>query len=906
MDILARTHVPASWVAGFKYGVLILQAVLLLSCGGDSGVAVGNDSDAIPVVIDYPLFYVKKPLLKDDMGILEQTDIRDLLAVQFGGDLYMRVRASVSAPETNLTGTLTNGLGDVRDVSVSHDGEKVLFAMRFPVDPDGDEEDQPFWNIWEYDIPSDTLRRVMADDITANEGHDIGPQYLPDDRIIFASTRQNRSVAKLTDQNKPQFAALDENQDEPAFVLHIMDADGDNDSLQQVSFNQSHDMYPSVMAIGQNNGRILFSRWDGMVRRDAISLYVANPDGSNMQLLYGASSHATGTAGSTVQFIKARELPDGRILAILLPFSGTTGGGDLVVIDVANYLNNSQTNIANQGVLTGPAQVPATVSVVSTVPGFSEGGRFSSVWPLMDGTNRALVSWSGCAVQLIDPLAVPLMDPDVEPILPCTPENLANPLAVEADPAYGIWVYDFGDDTQRPVVVAERGFIITDVALAQPRNRPTVILDRIDAGVLDPVLVAEDAGILHIRSVYDIDGVDFAAPDYQTVADPALTTADERFIRFLRVYKAVAIPHEDVLDFENTAFGVSRIFGMREIVGYAPIEPDGSVRVKVPADVPISIEVLNKEGHRITPRHQHWLQVRPGEVRECNGCHLNSAGVSHGRADAFNTINPGVASAGDTFPNTLSILTDPGDTMALARTRLYPDELVLSVDLEYQDVWTDPVAAGRLPDADYSLTYAAITATPLPEMYNCSPWTVNCRVVIHYEDHIHPLWEAERPVIDPITLLETANHRCVNCHAFRYPDHPSVDSADRGNVVDPVDRGQLELTGNASGVEPDHMVSYRELLFGDTLEELLDPDTLVEVLTDQGNVDPVTGLPILEPVAIGSPLSVAGAYATPAFFFRFSTAGAHPDWLSPEELRLIAEWIDLGAQYYNDPFASVP
>jgi hypothetical protein len=24
--------------------------------------------------------------------------------------------------------------------------------------------------------------------------------------------------------------------------------------------------------------------------------------------------------------------------------------------------------------------------------------------------------------------------------------------------------------------------------------------------------------------------------------------------------------------------------------------------------------------------------------------------------------------------------------------------------------------------------------------------------------------------------------------------------------------------------------------------------------------------------------------------------------LSPDELRLIAEWLDIGAQYYNDPF----
>ena len=33
---------------------------------------------------------------------------------------------------------------------------------------------------------------------------------------------------------------------------------------------------------------------------------------------------------------------------------------------------------------------------------------------------------------------------------------------------------------------------------------------------------------------------------------------------------------------------------MREIIGYVPIQPDGSVRVKVPANVALAISVLDK------------------------------------------------------------------------------------------------------------------------------------------------------------------------------------------------------------------------------------------------------------------------------------------------------------------------
>jgi len=119
-------------------------------------------------------------------------------------------------------------------------------------------------------------------------------------------------------------------------------------------------------------------------------------------------------------------------------------------------------------------------------------------------------------------------------------------------------------------------------------------------------------------------------------------------------------------------------------------------------------------------------------------------------------------------------------------------------------------------------------------------------------------------------------------------------------LIGPAARGQLELTATASAAQPLHYVSYRELLFGDFLEEIRD-GAVQDVLTDQGAVD-LNGDPTLEPVAIGSPLSAAGANSRPAFFSRFSHTGAHPDWLSLAELRLISEWLDLGGQYYNNPF----
>jgi hypothetical protein len=41
-----------------------------------------------------------------------------------------------------------------------------------------------------------------------------------------------------------------------------------------------------------------------------------------------------------------------------------------------------------------------------------------------------------------------------------------------------------------------------------------------------------------------------------------------------------------------------------------------------------------------------------------------------------------------------------------------------------------------------------------------------------------------------------------------------------------------------------------------------------------------------------------------AFLGRFAagSASTHAKWLTPAELRLISEWLDIGAQFFNNPF----
>jgi len=395
----------------------------------------------------------------------------------------------------------------------------------------------------------------------------------------------------------------------------------------------------------------------------------------------------------------------------------------------------------------------------------------------------------------------------------------------------------------------------------------------------DPDLATEGAAVLKIRSVYDFTGGAFV--DIDTVANPALTTsADMRPARFLRIVKAVSQPDDEVRDIDRTAFGPSRALGMKEIVAYSMVEPDGSVMMKVPANTALAISVLDGNGRRITARHHNWIQLRPGQLLECNGCHISQSGLSHGRYEAFDAAYAGAANIGEFNSGTVDSLFvgTPGETMAEVRARISCatncSSIEPSMDVEFVDVWTDEIKAGRLADPSFTYAYADLT-TPPPTTLNCitQPWDSSCRIVVNYEMHIHPLWGADRPVLDPITGLPVLDpvtglpltNNCTNCHTI-------VDAVGAARIPD----GQLDLTDGPSVDEPDHFKSYRELLFTD-LEQTIDAN---------GNL-----VDFMEVIGVDR------------FFSRFDNAAdMHSEFLSDAEKRLIAEWLDVGAQYYNNPF----
>ncbi|MEW6705966.1 MAG: hypothetical protein AB1430_14070 [Pseudomonadota bacterium] len=876
-----NTKTMKTWTA--LAGAAAALAALLAGCGSGAS----SDEDTVTVNGDVPIAYAKRV---NTLG-MNPTDGTPSAP---GGDLIIREKSSPSAAEHNVTARFTQGQGDVSDPEVSYDGKKVVFAMRCPTSNTSTIDGQPActgrWNIWEYDTSTGGLANGSFRRLTSSStADDVDPYYLPAGRgFVFSSNRQGSSSTKQI--NGRTYFALDEYERERVLNLHTMAADGSN--IQQISVNQSHDRNPVV----RPNGDIMFSRWDHVGGRNHFKIFRVKPDGTDMFVLYGA--HSPGNS-----FLHPRDMDPtgpyaGQVSSSLMPLSGTREGGALVFVDVTNYSEQdtpANARVAAQG---GQMQPENPEQQLSFGRELSRFGRVTTPFPLWDGTHRVLVSYEPCQVRRTADNAVvscaelsndqlALLN-DRERMVAETDEFVA-----DVPPSYGIYMFDPTEPdpqkrTMRIIAAPPPGFIYTDPVPLMARPEPNAT----EPTAVDATLAAQGKGLLEVRSVYDTDGLGRMGDPVITAADlaPGCTTAlpkvaptdpeDTRAqvadlvrmksptdaayncapARFIRVMRAVAPPSG--MTGLRDAIGETE-FEMQQILGYAPIEPDGSFKIEVPADTPIGLAVVDSQG-RAFQTHTNWIQVRPGERRTCDGCHSPRRGGALNSGAVVNTVPAGLRAA-------MASAHQSGETMAATRTRIDPNALQLAADLFYQDVWADTTQAGVTARPTIDISYAGL-GTTAPQ-----------NGIINYPDHIQPLWTRDRGA-----------NTCTNCHN------------------DPV---KLDLRAQVGGTG--RLVSYDELLIGDPVidattgrpvtriregvPEIERGPALVDTSASEGEAAGLTRKSRLGEILFGQDL-MAGAAARTAHPNPPGTAPNHATLLNAAEKRLIAEWMDLGGQYYNDPF----
>ena len=340
-------HARGAWPRAWLLGV----ATLLAACtqgpgGGGIGLAAARTPD--PATVDFPIFYIRHQVPEDQDDV---TRVRPFVEDDdYSATLWKRDRAPPALPETELTARLRVDPHRQGRRPLRHQGSRRLARRpaRWPSPcaarstTSTRKTSRRPGTSGNTTSPTDTLHRVITSDIIAEEGQDVAPSYLPDGRILFSSTRQRQSKAILLDEDKAQFEATTEARNESAFVLHVMNADGTD--IHQITFNPvERPVWPRCCRTAACCSRA------GTARRatTACTCTPANPDGTDTQLHYGALSHITGTAGRRrqrppIEFMRAREMSDGRLMVLTRERTDVDFGGNLTIIDTKNFVENTQ------------------------------------------------------------------------------------------------------------------------------------------------------------------------------------------------------------------------------------------------------------------------------------------------------------------------------------------------------------------------------------------------------------------------------------------------------------------------------------------------------------------------------------------------------------------------------------
>ena len=231
-----------------------------------------------------------------------------------GGSLCVLSPVSPDGTVTPLVPELLGG-GHFGRFDLSFDAKKVVFGYK------SKSKDKSF-RIYEIDIDPAAGKMVPGSlrQLTFGEGkgvsrpaerrfHDIDPCYLPNGKIMFASTRARRIV----------FCAPGAS----VTTLYLMDADGKN--LRRISESPVNETAPSVLS----DGRVIYTRWEYVDKglSNAESVWAMRPDGTGSDHVYKLNT--VWPAGMST----ARGIPGSRRIVTVAGNHYLPGMGPVVLVD---------------------------------------------------------------------------------------------------------------------------------------------------------------------------------------------------------------------------------------------------------------------------------------------------------------------------------------------------------------------------------------------------------------------------------------------------------------------------------------------------------------------------------------------------------------------------------------------
>lgn len=308
------------------------------------------------------------------------------------------------------------------------------------------------------------------------------------------------------------------------------------------------------------DGHIVYTRWDHFGTFNRFPLFVTNPDGSAPFHMFGPHNR---------NFFHAQPTPDGRLIAIESTMINEDAGPIAVLKLEMGPADPTLSNpTLNWNVL--------TPQVNNDGPPWTY-GAFKYPFPL--GGNTYVASYT-------------------------------LPAAQESDVDYALYT-----------------FTLNQTGAGTVADPATITIDDLTFLYNDPDWNDYDAQLLAPRAM---------APVVPPLSDPTydygVITANDVYNRGQGDGQEVPIKGQDPINEIAVIVGLPTVqgesndfsaneFEKRALLGFAPVYSDGSFRIQVPADLPVSWATLDNLRRGFVVKRT-WMYVRPGEeISKCSGCH---------------------------------------------------------------------------------------------------------------------------------------------------------------------------------------------------------------------------------------------------------------------------------------------
>ena len=330
-------------------------------------------------------------------------------------------------------------------------------------------------------------------------------------------------------------------------------------NIRQLSWGEANEWEPVVL----NDGRICYTRWD-YINRHAVwfsSLWTTKPDGTAVSHYYGNYSKTIFTT------TEAKPIPNSPLVVATAAPHHLFSCGSLVLIDTRKGEDGEEPLTR----LTPECPFPE-----------SEGWKGNGLWcgPMPVNDTLFFASYSPDTTQY----------PKGHPRFRSHDWTAAWP-----DPrSFGVWLVD---------TLGGRELIYQDPEWSTFNPIPLVKRPKPPALVstLPPADKAPPTGLCYVENVYD--------------ARVELPKGSVKALRINRLFNQGAVRH-----WSWNQGGDLDIY--KESLGTVPVAADGSAAFRIPAEMPIQLQALDKDGMAIYTMRS-FIYAQKGEIQGCTGCHEN-------------------------------------------------------------------------------------------------------------------------------------------------------------------------------------------------------------------------------------------------------------------------------------------